>query len=344
MKGPTHASVGSFAFHLFERALELKALMLRVRDYVILARPFTLLVPALGSFTGAMCAFRSSSSSDGLAVAAFQALFGIAVPAALLNASSNAINQIYDLPIDRQAKAERPLPSGRISVRGCWIFTALTLLIASVCVGAVLMFGREVHADAPLHTSLIFAAAGLLAWAYSAPPLRLRRLLGISNLVIAIPRGFLLPLAGWSLYGPITDPRALVLGAVPGLFLLGAASTKDFADAEADASQGVRTLANVYEPKRAIAMIRPFLSLPFFGLSLFIAVQFGGEGLSASAWTLLIAGLVLGVWGEITARGLRINPEALTSTENHPAWRHMYLMMLVYYLVHLIAGVPSIAQ
>ena len=43
--------------------------------------------------------------------------------AAVLNAASNAINQIYDLEIDRINKPQRPLPSGRLTMREAWIFT-----------------------------------------------------------------------------------------------------------------------------------------------------------------------------------------------------------------------------
>ena len=41
----------------------------------------------------------------------------------MLNGASNALNQIYDLEIDRINKPKRPLPSGRISIGGASIFT-----------------------------------------------------------------------------------------------------------------------------------------------------------------------------------------------------------------------------
>ena len=46
-----------------------------------------------------------------------------ALMAAVLNAASNALNQIYDLEIDRVNKPKRPLTSGRLSMRDAWIFT-----------------------------------------------------------------------------------------------------------------------------------------------------------------------------------------------------------------------------
>ena len=43
--------------------------------------------------------------------------------AAVLNAASNALNQIYDLEIDRVNKPRRPLTSGRMSIGDAWVFT-----------------------------------------------------------------------------------------------------------------------------------------------------------------------------------------------------------------------------
>ena len=36
----------------------------------------------------------------------------------------------------------------------------------------------------------------------------------------------------------------------------------------------------------------------------------------------------MAAWGAYTASLLLRDPDALTSTENHPAWRHMYLMLM----------------
>ena len=51
--------------------------------------------------------------------------------AALLNAGNNALNQIYDLEIDRVNKPKRPLTSGRLTVAQAWWFTNVDL-----CAGA----------------------------------------------------------------------------------------------------------------------------------------------------------------------------------------------------------------
>ena len=64
------------------------------------SRPFTLVAPALGFASGAATAagaFPREALTQGLIV---YPLIGLLM-AAVLNAASNALNQIYDLDIDR---------------------------------------------------------------------------------------------------------------------------------------------------------------------------------------------------------------------------------------------------
>src|SRR5205814_5091386 len=87
--------------------------------------------PALGFVSGALTALGAAPRepwSPGLLVAPF---IGAAM-AALLNAGNNALNQIYDLEIDRVNKPKRPLPSGRLTVAEVWIFTNITYALALV--------------------------------------------------------------------------------------------------------------------------------------------------------------------------------------------------------------------
>ena len=41
-----------------------------------------------------------------------------------------------------------------------------------------------------------------------------------------------------------------------------------------------------------------------------------------------VLGLGLAAWGAYTARLLLANPDELARTENHPAWTHMYLLLM----------------
>src|SRR5947209_12895249 len=101
--------------------------------YVALARPFTLLPPLLGIVSGAVCAFGSAHNPDParrltLAVVATVALGSLC--ASLMNAASNAINQIYDLEIDRLNKPGWPLLTGSLCRAEAWRFSWLFYVLA----------------------------------------------------------------------------------------------------------------------------------------------------------------------------------------------------------------------
>jgi 4-hydroxybenzoate polyprenyltransferase len=107
-------------------------------------------------------------------------------------------------------------------------------------------------------------------------------------------------------------------------FLLGAASTKDFSDMEGDRAGGCRTLPIAFGVRKAAWMIAPFFVLPWLLMPLgaWLGV------LTGNARFISILGFVLAAWGVYTVWLIVRNPEELTATENHPSWRHMYLMMM----------------
>ena len=177
------------------------------------SRPFTLVAPALGFASGAATAAgaapRESWSPDLL----LYPIIGLTM-AAVLNAASNALNQIYDLDIDRVNKPKRPLPSGRLSRKDAWMFTLAAYAIALVLAWFVQPAGRH-------ECFWIVVAATIITVLYSAPPFRTKRLGIWANVTIAIPRGVLLKVAGWSAVKTIMGTEPWYIGAIFGLFLLG---------------------------------------------------------------------------------------------------------------------------
>ena len=176
--------------------------------------------------------------------------------AAVLNAANNAINQIYDLDIDRVNKPKRPLPERRPhSPRGLGLHRpGLRDRVAPRLPG----LSRRRAASASGSCSSRASLCGSTR----------RRRCGRSdaasgaNITIAIPRGVLLKVAGWSTVKTIFGAEPWYIGAIFGLFLLGAATTKDFADIEGDRAGGCQTLPIVYGVKTAAWIIAPFFVLP----------------------------------------------------------------------------------
>lgn len=91
-------------------------------------------------------------------------VLGVILAGPLVCATSQAVNDWFDRHVDAINEPHRPIPSGRLP--GRWglhialVWTALSLLVAATL------------------GPLVFAAAAIglaLAWAYSAPPLRLKQ-------------------------------------------------------------------------------------------------------------------------------------------------------------------------
>jgi 4-hydroxybenzoate polyprenyltransferase len=285
--------------------------------YVDLARPFTLVAPALGFLSGAATAigaFPPEAWRLGLIV---PALVG-SVMAAVLNAGNNALNQIYDLDIDRTNKPQRPLPAGRLTIRQAWAFTALTYAAALVLAWLVQPGGR--HA-----CFVIVVVAVVCTLLYSVPPFRTKRLGVWANVTIAIPRGVLLKVAGWSSVKTIAGVEPWYIGAIFGLFLLGATTTKDFADMEGDRRGGCRTLPIQYGVKRAAWLISPSFVVPF----LMIPLGAWLHVLTGSVALLTLLGIAMTVYGLYVCYLMLRRPEELAVEENHVSWAHMYRMMFV---------------
>jgi 4-hydroxybenzoate polyprenyltransferase len=300
----------------------------KLQAYVDLARPFTLLMPMLGFFSGAVTAWGAGHYRPPLtAGVVLPVLFGVLM-AGVFNAGNNALNQIYDLEIDRVNKPRRPLPSGRLSLAEVWGFTALTY--AATCVLAWLADPSGRH-----ECFWIVLVAIVFTWIYSAPPLRTKREGVWANVTIAIPRGLLLKVAGWSAVKTIAGTEPWFIGGIFGLFLLGASTTKDFADIEGDRRDGCRTLPILYGVKKAAWMITPFFVLPFA----LIPIGVWQGILTGNRTLLLLLGPVLMAYGLYTSWLMVRRPEEMAAMENHISWKHMYLMTMVAQLGFALAYV-----
>ena len=289
----------------------------RFRAFVDLARPFTLVAPALGFMSGALTAVGAAPREIWTASLLVYPIAGSAM-AACLNAGNNAINQIYDLEIDRVNKPKRPLPSGRLTIRQVWVFTAITYALALVLAWMV----------APLGTHECFwlvAVAVVCTLLYSVPPFRTKRLGIWANVTIAIPRGVLLKVAGWSSVKSVMGLEPWYIGAIFGLFLLGATTTKDFADMDGDRRGGCRTLPIQYGVRRAAWMISPSFVVPF----LMIPIGAWLHVLTGNFLLLQALGAVMTAYGVYVCYLMLRRPEDLAVEENHVSWAHMYRMMFV---------------
>jgi geranylgeranylglycerol-phosphate geranylgeranyltransferase len=318
----------------------------KVRLVLRFTRPFTLLPPLLGVISGAVTAWGSSSNPHVLSGLPRQWTSGIVTMillgsacAALLNAASNVINQIYDLENDRINKPGRPLVTGEIGRRKAFVLAIALYAAALAPTWLIATWPAETLAQrlgGPLsqHQCFwIFLLGMLFTLVYSAPAFgRTKADAFLANLTIAIPRGCLLKVAGWSMVASVFHVEPWFIGSIFFLFLLGAASTKDFSDMPGDEAAGCRTLPIRFGVARAARWIAPFFVLPWLLMPLgaWRADPWSPEHaiLSGNRWVLTGLGFGLAAWGCYTVYLILRNPEDLAKSENHPSWTHMYLMMM----------------
>ena len=161
------------------------------------------------------------------------AVVGVALAGPLVCATSQAVNDWYDRHVDAINEPMRPIPSGRMP--GQWgFYIAILWTLVSMLVSTVLgVWG------------FCAAVIGLaLAWAYSAPPLRLKEngwwgnaACGFSYEGIAWATGAAV-MAG----GVMPDSRSLLLALLYSIGTHGIMTLNDFKAVEGDRQMGVRSL------------------------------------------------------------------------------------------------------
>ncbi|MEJ2010272.1 MAG: UbiA family prenyltransferase [Acidobacteriota bacterium] len=285
-----------------------------VKLYWSFGRPFTLIPPMVGIFSGALIGYGATH----VHIIPRDLILAV-LAAGVLNAASNGINQICDFENDRVNKPHRPLPSGRMTHLQAWIFVVVTYLLALAMVATI---NWQIFA--------IYIVATLGTLAYSVPPVRLKRHTWGSNLVIALIRGGLLKVAGWAAVATVLHSvEPWYIGSIYFVFLLGATTTKDFADIEGDRAAGCITLPVKYGPTWSARAITPSFIVPWLMLPLGLYLKI----LTGDATAIIILSVIMLAWGAYVVYLINDDPRRLvTEGENHPGWHHMYWMMMVGHL------------
>lgn len=280
----------------------------RCVNYGQLIRPFTLLAPLVVSLSvmGASSIYTGGDIDIG---SLLLSMLAASICLAVLNGASNALNQATDYREDCLSKPYRPLPQGLVSVRQAYRFSLALYLLA-------LVLSLLVH---PLFSLFVLLIA-LFSITYSLPP-RMKRLLLINQLWVALPRGLFGILASWSVFGNPFDPLPLAIGGIAAVFLFGGTTTKDAVDVEADRAVGTKTLLNVFGLRTTALFSMVVMTTAF--LAILPLVQL------AVLPTSFLPLAALSV-GSILVAVLMVYKGKSKRCENTRAWVAMYLTYLFY--------------
>lgn len=244
----------------------------KLRDIVELLKPITWFAPMWAFLCGVV------SAGAPLIQRWPEALAGVLLAGPLVCATSQAVNEWFDRHVDAINEPNRPIPSGRVPGRwGLW------LALIGTTISAVF---------AALLGPVVFVAGliGLaLAWAYSAPPLRLKRSYIAGPGAVALSYEGLAWFTGAALMsGGLPAWPSILLALLYSIGAHGIMTLNDFKAIEGDRATGIRSMPAVLGTTRA-AQIACLVMLIPQGAVLTLLVVLGKPAFAA-----LIALLILG--------------------------------------------------
>jgi len=209
--------------------------MMNVKPYISLARPANVLIAFISILVGGFV----SGPVDQTCMLVIAAVSG-----ALIAAGGNAVNDYYDIEIDRINKPARPLPSKTVQPERALIY-ALSLLCAGAGLGAVISAEALVIA--------VCAAAAVFVYSRS-----LKQMALWGNVCVSAVSGMAF------VYGGIAagnTGRSLIAGLFAFLFHLAREIIKDCEDMEGDKALGAATLPIVLGLRPAVSIAQAVLAV-----------------------------------------------------------------------------------
>jgi chlorophyll synthase len=186
-------------------------------------------------------------------------IIGVLLAGPLVCATSQAVNDWFDRHVDAINEPQRPIPSGRMPGRS-GLVVAIVWTLLSLAVATLL--GPWGFAA---------AATGLaLAWAYSAPPLRLKQNGWWGNLACGMCYEGLAWVTGSAVMagGAMPDLRSILLAGLYSLGAHGIMTLNDFKAIEGDRQMNIRSLPVQLGVDRAAQVACWIMALPQVGVIL----------------------------------------------------------------------------
>ena len=201
-----------------------------------------------------MWAFGCGLVSSGQPIEAhlLTAAAGVVLAGPLLCGTSQAVNDWFDRHVDAINEPNRPIPSGRIPGRwGLGLAIGWSLLSLAVA----LALGPWVSVAGSLGL--------LLAWAYSAPPVRLKQNGWWGNLAVGISYEGMSWFAGAAvLQSAMPDARIIATALLYSIGAHGIMTLNDFKSIEGDRQMGIASLPAQLGPQQACRLACAVMTVP----------------------------------------------------------------------------------
>ena len=198
-----------------------------------------------------LCGWISAGPASNLS--AWSLLAGVVLTGPLVCGASQIVNDWFDREVDAINEPHRPIPSGRVPGKLALWFAMIWTLIAQTW---AISLGPWV--------SLATFIGLLLAWAYSAPPPRLKLNGWWGNSAVALSYEGLAWITGAAIVlgGALPDGRVLLIALLYSVGAHGIMTLNDFKSVEGDLTMGIRSLPAQLGRERAAWVACVFMLLP----------------------------------------------------------------------------------
>lgn len=242
------------------------------------------------------------------------------------------INQIADVNLDKINKPYLPIPSGALSVRQAKIIvlTALSISLGLAIYVTPYLFG-------------IIALASAIGWAYSMPPLYLKKHHVTAALAISMVRGVLLNAGGFLVFNYLVNnsldmpENVKILTLFIIAFSIVISWFKDLPDMAGDKTFNIKTFALLYSPRTALVYGHLLVGLAYlFTICMKIAEFSSTEIPSHETRVLLYGHIVLFALFIINAFSIRLGEQHSIKKFYKRFWWFFFAEYVVYLLAYAI--------
>jgi bacteriochlorophyll c synthase len=197
---------------------------------------------------------------------------------------SQSVNDYYDLDLDRVNEPTRPIPSGRLSVQEA-VWNSIVVLLLAIGLGVFL----GIHIGGVRGTVIVVSilTALVIAYIYSAPPLKLKKNIITSAPAVGFSYSFVTFLSANALFSDIR-PEVMWLAGLNFFMAIALIILNDFKSVEGDKEGGLKSLVVMIGSRNTFLVSFTIIDLVFAVLA-WLAWSWG----FTVAIVLVLIGLIL---------------------------------------------------
>jgi bacteriochlorophyll c synthase len=199
---------------------------------------------------------------------------------------SQSVNDCFDLELDRVNEPSRPIPSGRLSPKeGLWN----SIIVLLLAIGLGVFVGIYIGGFRGMVITSSILAALVVAYLYSAPPLKLKKNILTSAPAVGFSYGFVTFITSNALFSEIR-PEVVWLSVLNFFMAIALIILNDFKSAKGDEEGGLKSLT-VMIGSRNTFLVSFLIIDTVFSVLAYLAFTWG----FVTPMVLVLIGLVLNV-------------------------------------------------